>query len=177
MVAAIRQTTNKKAGEHYHYIPLFISVKAYASYSNAKALEECTKIAETLGEEDIKSGLCILVLIGCKDRKNDDGLMLAPDDVHSISSSIVSKVVVIPSSDEFQLSEAFANCSYAPHEIAEIYTSHGLIKVLPCELPEKRVTDSKPEMYDTAARKQLQARSSKPAIDYLAKLMCGFAVK
>ena len=109
------------------YCPLLVSVKTRAAYTKGQATSACDAMTKVLNDGKVKRGLCILLLLGLDKGETDFGTnKLKVDDFFGDNSSgIVSKVIVVPDSDPFGITDLVTRTVVGGTEESEIYASHG----------------------------------------------------
>ena len=110
------------------YYPLVVSVKTRRRVTNAEATTACNAMKVAFDLAEIKYGFCILLLIGLDKPNTDYGEnLLQGSDLTSTDNCIISKVIVVPTQDEFGISDFVTNTTVGGNGISEVYASHGFL--------------------------------------------------
>jgi hypothetical protein len=112
-------------------VPRIVSIKSRGYYSPGDARHQCLAMKDKAIRSKLKAALCLLVVLGST-KKSDDGNM-ALKDAGSILNSlvankIVTKVLRIPSDDEFSISEHFRAATPDVEQVEELLASHAFIR-------------------------------------------------
>merc|ERR1711935_549966 len=129
------------------YHPLLISVKNWATVSKGDVVGWLSSLMAFLKEmrqpeeQNWPSAVCLVILLGCSNPPDMEGDNLNSDNLQPFPLEDVYRLVTVPGSDEFGVSEAIRNLG-AVSENCEIYSSHGF---LGCEKNSKSLlrTNSK----------------------------------
>jgi hypothetical protein len=111
------------------YYPLVVSVKTRRTVTKGEARTACDAMKVAFDHAEIKYGFCILLLIGLDDPNTDYGgnLLQGSDLTNTDSNSIISKVIAVPTEDEFGISDFVTNTTVGGNGISEVYASHGFL--------------------------------------------------
>ena len=114
----------------FRYIPMLVSMKSHVYCGPQSAKMECKSMTQkfevTAGGAKL-GALCLLVVFGSPSSPNDGGYTLEPSCVDSLTKgTIVSKVLRVPTYDEFGLSEAFQDLT-VQDEMSEVLASHSFV--------------------------------------------------
>ncbi|CAJ1959763.1 unnamed protein product [Cylindrotheca closterium] len=123
--------TSSSSSKRYQYVPMFVSIKLQSSFCPKSASIQCDKMKAKL--EAVKGGselgaLCLLVVFGSSVKSKDGDYTLKPDCVKNLEEGMaVSKVLRIPTNDEFGLTEAFWELTGVHDEMSEVLASHSFL--------------------------------------------------
>ena len=107
------------------YYPLVVSVNTRRTVTKGEATTACNAMKVAFDLAEIKYGFCILLLIGLDDPKTDYGVnLLQGSDLTSANNCIISKVIAVPTEDEFGISSFVTNTTVGGNGISEVYASH-----------------------------------------------------
>jgi hypothetical protein len=117
--------------DHPTYVPLLVSIKSRGYYSPSDARHQCLAMKDKAIRSNLKTALCLLVVLGSTKNSNDRHMAL--NDAESIvkslvASKIVSKVLRIPSDDEFSISKHFRAATSDVEQVEELLASHAFIR-------------------------------------------------
>jgi hypothetical protein len=117
--------------DHPTYVPLLVSIKSRGYYSPSDARHQCLAMKDKAIRSELKTALCLLVVLGSTKNSNDRHMAL--NDAESIvkslvASKIVSKVLRIPSDDEFSISKHFRAATSDVEQVEELLASHAFIR-------------------------------------------------
>ena len=113
------------------YVPLVVSIKSRGYYSPGDARHQCLAMKDKAIRSKLKAALCLLVVLGSTKKSNDGDLALSDAGciVKSlVANKIVTKVLRIPSDDEFSISEHFRAATSDVEQVEELLASHAFIR-------------------------------------------------
>jgi len=107
----------------FDYCPLLVSVKNQQNVSSTDESKWKADMEAVLENEDIKTGLCMLLLVGVKATKPLD---TEYEDIRRFrGKGVYSFTVVVDSNDPFGVSDFLETASTGGGEHSEIYVSHS----------------------------------------------------
>jgi len=115
---------NEENEEQYDYCPLLVSIKNWLDVSSTYESEWKEAMKAVLDSEDIKTGFCMLFLVGLV--KVTNPLETEYEDIlHFSGDGIYSFTVAVDSNDPFGISDFLESASTCGGECSEIYASHS----------------------------------------------------
>ena len=109
-----------KHNNYDHYCPMLVSVKNRLSYTSGQRTSAVEAMEKVFKDAGIKTGLCILILIGLEDPSQN-----TLPDMNFSHNAISTLIIEVPANDRFGATKLAASSTRGGGETSEVLVSHS----------------------------------------------------